>query len=118
MFGREWFGVEREREIGNNYVIWEDNCSVMRERIDTRCNYVIWEDNCSVMRELEVILCSEENCSELREREIRNNYVFIGRQLFGYESNYDMHRLVEATKLGYKRFCRERYEYQQMIDCR
>ena len=45
----------------------------------------------------------------------------FGRQLFGYERkriNYNMHRLVEATKLGYKRFCRERYEYQQMIDCR
>ncbi len=53
MFGRELFGVERER-IRNNYVIWEDNCSVMRER--------------------EVILCSEENCSELRERERNNNY--------------------------------------------
>ena len=69
--------------------------------------------------EKEVILCSEDNCSVMRERiDTRCNYVFIGRQLFGYESNYDMHRLVEATKLGYKRFCRERYEYQQMIDCR
>ncbi len=86
MFGRELFGVEREREIRNNYVILEENCSVMRERIDTRCNYVILEENCSVYE---------------RER-----------------INYNMHRLVEATKLGYKRFCRERYEYQQMIDCR
>ena len=82
IIGRELFVIYREKEV---ILCSEENGSELRER-EIRNNYVIWEDNCSVMRELEVILCSEENCSELREREIRNNYVIIiGRQLFGYE---------------------------------
>ena len=99
IIGRELFVIYREKEV---ILCSEENGSELRER-EIRNNYVIWEDNCSVMRE---------------KIDTRCNYVFIGRQLFGYESNYDMHRLVEATKVGYKRFCRERYEYQQMIDCR
>ncbi len=69
IIGRELFVIYREKEV---ILCSEENCSELRER-EIRNNYVIWEDNCSVMREREVILCSEENCSELREREIRNN---------------------------------------------
>ena len=47
IIGRELFVIYREKEV---ILCSEENGSKLRER-EIRNNYVIWEDNCSVLRE-------------------------------------------------------------------